>query len=148
MNVGNIIYKSLGGDMDSQYLDARQTHEYLVETLGRFGSCVLMAKLLVRKAGTEPNPMRIGFIDRFIFPPQEVILTDDNSGPGSDHDPNFIVDGEFLRYSYDKDAVVSMLEIHYDEKPDAIIFGAVFVQGEDKLSDFVNETLNLAGLVR
>jgi len=136
------------GNESSEYIRARQIHEDLLIKLGELGVCILTTKLLVREAGADLNPAHRESLNRFIFPPQEIALTDDNSSPGSDHDPNFIVDGEFLRYGYDKDKVRSIVEIVYDERPDSIGFGAIFVQGEDMLGSFVQAELSKVGLTR
>jgi len=118
LEFGRYNYPDLGRAID----EARGRYETLISTLGEIGSEVLRMRVLERDPDIFPYRYIRGGTHHFIFPAQELVLTDiEGAGEISGTAP-YTLTREKSSAEYDADTARALIKVSYDDSGNSARF--------------------------
>jgi hypothetical protein len=118
----------------------------LVERLGELGSQVHVGRTLEHDQDIPPHNFVRGAVHRFIFPPQQVTVKENNFRV-IDPTPGYGLRREEATYNYDEAQVRGLLEITYDDADSRIAFSVHALKDGSEFPEEVFAALAQAEMV-
>ncbi len=108
----------------------------VVSKLGELGSEVRISRTLESDQDIAPYSFVRGAVHEFVFPPQQITVSEDNSRV-IHSTPGYGLRREEVTRTYDEAQVAGHLEVRYDDADSRIAFSITDLRGESELSEEV-----------
>lgn len=118
----------------------------LIERLAELGSEVRVIRIVETDQDSPPGRFYRGAMHQFVFPPQPVTVSEDNSHV-IDPTPGYELHQEDITRTYDPALVTGHLEVRYGDADSRVAFSVADRLSQSVLTDELLAALNDSGLM-